>query len=356
MKRTIQITTLILALFTSILVSGQRPYCGRGFAGQMQDSIAGILNLTEEQKENFFTIHEEHFAAMEQIRNNTELTVPARHRAMAEQWEKKDAAIKDLLSPEQLEILERHRKEMRDKRPFRGGRKGWLQHRGCWLLNDQIPREILEMRVELEASLSEEEKILIADMREEWKEQRPAGKGNGFRGKRGFRHHRWQNGNNSCLLKPLSEIVEDHRDALEDYLYRAVEISMENCPRRRGRMEAPAGERPGSSFERRAFHFLMIDPVLEENILSGEESPVSLYPNPAGSELTIEFTTEKDGEVTVELVSKNGNHIETIDRSLREAGKHKIVFNTEKLPDNEVYLIRIMGGGKTMSEKFIRMK
>lgn len=95
-----------------------------------------------------------------------------------------------------------------------------------------------------------------------------------------------------------------------------------------------------------------IDPVgIEEPFMKG----LTLYPNPAGSSLSIEFFAERDAGISIQVLNRLGQVVLSRMEEMT-AGNNKVVLNTTGLPDG-FYTIRfVTPGGSMIQEKLIIMK
>ena len=95
-----------------------------------------------------------------------------------------------------------------------------------------------------------------------------------------------------------------------------------------------------------------IDPVgIEESFMN----EISLFPNPATEQLNIELFSEKDANITIQVVNQVGqiviNQVETLTN-----GNNKTALNTSDLQNGYYTLKLIANDGTVVQEKFIVMK
>lgn len=111
--------TLFVLAFVSVSVFAQGPQQGR-----QQDrrfTLPKELNLTEEQQKKVDVVNADFKTKFEEVRKQSDLSREDRRSKMKDINEKYDAAIKEILTPEQQTKL----KEMREKRQKEmGSRRG----------------------------------------------------------------------------------------------------------------------------------------------------------------------------------------------------------------------------------------
>jgi trimeric autotransporter adhesin len=91
----------------------------------------------------------------------------------------------------------------------------------------------------------------------------------------------------------------------------------------------------------------------QTNVLeNSNEFNLSLYPNPATSELNISFNLEKVSHVNLQLYNSLGQLVKTISDKKLHAGENKINFSTETLPAG-VYYLQLKVDEETVIRKVI---
>jgi hypothetical protein len=88
--------------------------------------------------------------------------------------------------------------------------------------------------------------------------------------------------------------------------------------------------------------------------LSLNESSLNVYPNPAKSDLIIEFNLQHSDAVSILLYDENGKELEKIDKGLLSKGKHKFHF----ILDNKIfsagnYFCKVAVNNKTIQKQFV---
>jgi len=98
--------------------------------------------------------------------------------------------------------------------------------------------------------------------------------------------------------------------------------------------------------------------VVEIMPLSIEESfmtEINLYPNPAGESLNIELYSEKNANISVQVINQTGQLM--IDQTANLAsGNNKTAVNTSDLPNGYYTLKLIAEDGSVVQQKFVVMK
>ncbi|RLD82463.1 MAG: hypothetical protein DRJ15_01510 [Bacteroidetes bacterium] len=87
------------------------------------------------------------------------------------------------------------------------------------------------------------------------------------------------------------------------------------------------------------------------NDLTVEEAGISVYPNPASSNTTIEYELNKAGSVIIRLFDINGKMM-TSEQFTQAEGSHKYQFNCSQFPTG-MYIISLQTGNSVKTSKFI---
>jgi len=91
-------------------------------------------------------------------------------------------------------------------------------------------------------------------------------------------------------------------------------------------------------------------PVSVKNYFTGFE--LNSYPNPAGSFTDIVFKLPENTEISVNLYSLTGHHLQTIANGLYEAGKHKITVNLDAYGPG-VYFYKLSSSKASLIKKLV---
>ncbi len=92
--------------------------------------------------------------------------------------------------------------------------------------------------------------------------------------------------------------------------------------------------------------FLLLDPAGDfsfdiESFEVGEgEHLASVFPNPASKNQTLEFNTQQDGKVTIEILDETGKIVKVISSENRMKGNQKVAINIQDL-NSQIYFYRI---------------
>jgi hypothetical protein len=78
---------------------------------------------------------------------------------------------------------------------------------------------------------------------------------------------------------------------------------------------------------------------------------LSVYPNPAQSNLNMDVNLNEGGNVTVNIVDVTGRIVLSENKGLLNAGEHKLNINTGNL-DNGVYIYQLMVNGEMTTGRF----
>ena len=79
----------------------------------------------------------------------------------------------------------------------------------------------------------------------------------------------------------------------------------------------------------------------------------TLYPNPAKTELRVDYNVLADAKIKISIIDIAGKKIETIVNKKQELGAYSIAANVENLT-NGVYVLEIQVNGKVYTETFIK--
>ena len=255
--------------------------------------------------------------------------------------------LKDVLTQEQLEMYREHL-PARPHMEFENQKNGREFH-----------AMILQKRREFDRVLSEEEKETINALRDEIRqrrdERRVANPGSGsYPG--GRRALGRQMHERMCAL---DLIIENHRaelDAIRETIPPEARPGHEMHPKSHHR-GGPAWR--GESQSGRERHFLLLDPDRITGAIidvdAGDSENIKLYPNPVKELLNIDFETVGKGNVTIELLNKDGAVLEMVDETYRTAGSHSVKLDVTHLRAGEIHYIRITSTMDSMIKKFIKM-
>lgn len=322
-----------------------------------QGNKGNRLNLTEEQQTKMDALRDTFRAEMKSIMNDENLTAVEKQEKLEKARDAHHDQVMALLTDEQKQNFDEnfppHWGRGAQMGKFGPGPKGYKFN------NEAFMSVLKEKRAEFDSQLSTEEKTTInqarAVMKDHWEKMR-----NLEPGDMTFEERQQMREEMKKQLEPVYEIAENHKTELDAIHKEIRDEMMANCPA--GGPYKGKGYRhgfgKGNMSERHDVHFLMMDPSSDSAF--GEQSAVQdenlkLYPNPATSQLTIDFEVMKEGPVTIELLDKTGNVMQTIDKSERATGTASVNFDVGFLQDSEVYFIKVIMPGETAVQKFIKL-
>ena len=88
---------------------------------------------------------------------------------------------------------------------------------------------------------------------------------------------------------------------------------------------------------------------------AGDSDNIKLYPNPVKKLLNIEFEVVGEGNVTIEVLNKDGAVLKIVDENFRTAGSHTVKLDVSQLRAGEIHYIRITSSIDSIIGKFIKM-
>ena len=86
-----------------------------------------------------------------------------------------------------------------------------------------------------------------------------------------------------------------------------------------------------------------------------ENYALRCYPNPFNSDLMIDYQLKKPSHITIDIFNELGQHIEQIEKSAKDKGSYRILYNCQSLKSG-IYMIRIMSDEFTQTEKVTLIK
>lgn len=333
-----------------------------------QASKNAKLNLTEDQQTQMNVLRETFFNEMKAVREDESLSTAEKKAKFDALRDDHHTKMMALLTDEQKEIFKSN------SGPGHGHGYGMGKYgpgpKGANSDNDEFKALLKEKRVEFDQNLSDAEKATIAEIRvkmqQHWEDMN-----NLKPGEMSFEERQQMREKMKSQLEPVYAIAENHKDELAAIHDELKSEMMQNCPancqgncQRMGKGKGK-GKGPGHGFkgkgndsEMHDVHFLLMDPSgdssFDETGLALQKD-LNLYPNPASSELNIDFDLPDAGMVSIELLDKSGNVMQSIDNSERSKGKNSIRFNVDFLKHSEVYFIRVNMPGQSVVEKFVKL-
>jgi hypothetical protein len=101
-------------------------------------------------------------------------------------------------------------------------------------------------------------------------------------------------------------------------------------------------------------YYRLFATVSVDDEMIGEEG-ISIFPNPASSNLNIEMQINEPGQVGIKLFDLKGNLLHQEARNIRQTGTHNILVNLDDFPPG-VYVMEINQGNSVKRKKIILAK
>lgn len=92
--------------------------------------------------------------------------------------------------------------------------------------------------------------------------------------------------------------------------------------------------------------------IKSDNMVAGNISRSSIYPNPASNETTIQFTLAKTTRVSLKVFDMKGRSINEIFNGIMKSGEHSVKLNVDEFPKG-VYFVRMTTENGTENLKLI---
>jgi len=354
MKKTVIIIVLVLG-FAGL--TNAQPQRGQGKMDPEKaiERISEALSLDDQQKEHFEILFTEFRTEAEEVRDDENLDRSQKQEKMELLREEHQNNLKQILNEEQIALMEEHIAERGTRGPG-SKEKGMRQNRP----NDKTIAALKEKRIEFDSNLSDDEKATIEDVRAQLDEFRSECDNSSKENKRDRSQKKQHFEEVREITAPVMEIAEEHNDEIADLLADVRTEKPEyadNERQRKGKGKRSAkGEKSMDHKMMKSTRFLLMDVSDTETTGSIENMEgFNIYPNPAADDINIEFTTNSEEVITIELVNKYGNTLEQIDDTFRAEGTHNINYDVSNLPSREVYFIRVSKPDEVLVEKFIKL-
>jgi len=368
MKYIILIAVFILSIQSSVL--SQRGNNGNnGKIGYLKTEL-GLSDAQAEELENIF----------EELKNDSETT------SREEKKKVMDEAIAEVLTEDQLikfEELKSNGKRSYAKRG-KGGKRGKGMRKGVSKDEETLNR-LKEMRTELDESISEEDKILIDELRQafaerkeeeknEIKEERKASKEiakadikelKGIAEKYESEIKDIFEKNKEFFDQKKAEIKEEWKEKKEEWKEKEKE-RMEGRRNNRGNKENKVERKhpqrdhaksKGGHLAKGA-KFLLLDPdALKSDAkeIITDFNTISVSPNPASVMTNVTYEVKNAGQVRVEIRDESGRIYDVLVNETLEAGTYTKAIETSKYQD-KTYYISITDSKSIKTEKLLIQK
>ena len=367
------IVLTLLFFSTNLIFSQENPKRPRGQGHPFPEQLKTELKLSEEQQTKLDSLKQAFAKEFRAIRNQDFESHEDRRRAMRELRTVMQESFENILTEEQVAILEEKRQNGKGH-PGKGQRhdKGEEVRNAVKAYHEQnIRPAVLEQRQKLEPKISEEDRATLAELRQEISEKR----GEKPKGRRGRLHRGEITEEQKAARMTMKGLVDKYGEEIESHIA-VLETNREQWQkdlkeivgerkqagrkgaRRRGKMHKQQGELgtigiPGKS------RFLLLDPNGED--ISEEVNPdapneLQVYPNPSSSTNTINFKVREEGKIRLELRRENGSVIKVLMDEYKEEGSYNRELDLSDLHDGIYYLTIVDDKGRITTEKIIVSK
>lgn len=92
--------------------------------------------------------------------------------------------------------------------------------------------------------------------------------------------------------------------------------------------------------------------IRDNIIITKPESNLKVYPNPASSTTTLDYTLTDASNVTLQVYDMNGRLLSSLDKGRQSSGQHSLQMNVQNMKSG-VYMIRIITNNSTNTAKLI---
>ena len=288
----------------------------------------------------------------------------------------KKALIDQLLTEEQRTTLaESNPRKGNHKRHHRYSYRN--HHRPYNLIHKRMDPEVkdklVEMRTQLEADISEEDKATLTKLRAEFRALKPKRKTRSeWREKSEeeklvlksqWKENRNQLSANRKILHTLKEkyseaiasLFEENKDFFIDK--REERFEKRNDEKSKSNQKADRGRRAGSPImERKKAWFLLMEADLPTELVEKRDlvqpSKLRITPNPANIHTTLTYELPAEREIKIELRDEQGQFIELIAAERLGAGSYEKSLNTSQLT-SRLYLVTLWDGVEMITEKLV---
>ena len=389
-----------ILLIGALLLSGNALMAQRGHHGHHGphskhrpmfsfDDLMGMqteLELTDQQVNQLGELKTSFDQERESLKakefNSREEHREAFHGLMKEYKGKLD----EVLTAEQLEKIETMKAERRARHKDRmenvdkeGLRKAMMDYK-----DTNIQPVMLKQRAKLEPKISAEDKAILAELRPVFEANRKAMEqlrkdpNHSREDVKAMReNHKEERERLKGLVEKYDEDIEallaevkgqaeqwheDMREIHREYMPKPEEGQRKRGEGRRGSGEkhrqhdghhGHKGKHAGERGMHKA-HFLLLDPnaPAEGPALAAVTENVRVYPNPAASNMTLEYSLLKAGSVRIELRDKDGTLVRIVEESQKVAGDYTLPIDASSLQDG-IYYLTIISQGQQTAEKVV---
>ena len=355
------------------------------------------LNLTADQEADIKKIRAKYDEKREILKKeNEDDDRHELHKKMRETIESQSKEIKQILTAEQQEILERKLKE-RQREHHERMQANKKERKELHEKMDKYKKEnmkpvLLKQRAKLEEKISAEDKTKIAELRPFFKE---------LRENRIKRHHELMDSEKPLAKEEREALRREHEEKMKQYqpqfdalhglvekyekdidglmeemeeerkkwhedMRQMHEKEMGEMKKQRGKhghhkkgrpFHAPREGKQMKERKMRKSHFLLLDPNEEgeANEMVQKINSISVVPNPSINSNTVKYELSGNGPVRIELRDARGNVLDVLFNGQKEAGMHNLPVDVTQQKSG-VYYISIIQGAEVVSKKFIIAK
>ena len=349
----------------------------------MQDleQLKTELQLTDEQQAQLEALNTTFEKERAELKNQQFDSPEAQHAAFKQLMQDHKARIDEVLTTEQkarLQQLKQERKAPRQGRMDKADKAALKSELKAYRSENILP-VMKAQRAKLEEKLSPEDKAQITTLRASLKTRRQemrALKQEANKSREDFQKLRETYKPDQEAIKALVEKYDADIDALLAEMqpqqeqwhkdiraiyqkYRPEPKSGDEKPGPKGKYghhAGPKGQHPAlpGKPEMHKGRFLLLDPNAADNSSTENSalSKVSVFPNPAANEMTLQYTLEKAGSVRIELRNKEGNLVKVVKESNEKAGTQSVTIDASSLQEG-IYYLTVISQGQQLAQKVV---
>jgi Spy/CpxP family protein refolding chaperone len=386
-------TAAFLFLSLALMAQPRQQYQPRPQLFDAIEQMASELELTAGQQDRLTELKAEFEADIAKFKaQNIGEPAPARmaRRSLMQEYK---ANINEVLTEEQKAKLQQHQQEQRGRYQQQRGQKSDKQGMRSEMRSyrdENIAPFMLQQRAKLDAKLSAADQAQIAELRLKFKaareELRQLRQQEGPAGAEAARKLREARQPDRDALKGLvqkydadiealmAEIEPQHEQWRKDMREIGKQYRSEDGKggkayrtgkkgkqwdgnkgegRAQGARQDAASLRPAMAKGR----FLLLDPNESADEVEAKThlSKLTVFPNPASSEVGIKYDLEQDADVRIEIRDRDGKLLRTINQPRLKAGAQMHTEDISQLPDG-VYYLSVIGQGQQLVTKVVVSK
>lgn len=336
------------------------------------------LNLTSEQETQLEELRKSFKEEMTAIKEQDFEDRAAKKEAMHAAMEEHKAALENILTEEQQQILETKRNE--DRKAMRAAHKEKRKatYKAMKAYKEQNVEPVMKaQRQKLEAQLSAEDKATIAQLRiafQQKKEHMKALKQQDLDRKamhEAFKQAKAEmkdemeqlkalNAKYETEIEQLMEEIADQRKQWKEDMHNIVKAEGDHARKsRRGKGKGKRGKERGhkkGDKMMKKHHFLLMDPNAEAETETADTqlsvNDITIFPNPTSNQSTVSYTIDTAGDYTIELRDERGNVVKVLAQGPLEAGTYQVEADLSR-QEGGVYYIALSNGKQLVSKKLI---